>query len=173
MIGPRVGRVGVVQKVIFPVVGVRSVAGDCRWWYSEDFPRRPGRVLTAIWSAGVHEMAIATGLLRQVLAAAEAHDVECVEEVHVTCGVLRLVVPEALRAAFEVLSEGTVAAGARLEVTVEPAKARCRRCGEVFGVGVSRFTCPGCGQADVDIVDGDDIVLTSIVCREGQGASTG
>jgi len=51
----------------------------------------------------MHEMAIATGLLRQVLAAAEAHDVERVEEVHVTCGVLRLVVPEALRAAFEVL----------------------------------------------------------------------
>ena len=121
----------------------------------------------------MHEMAIATGLLRQVLAAAEAHDVECVEEVHVTCGVLRLVVPEALRAAFEVLSEGTVAAGARLEVTVEPAKARCRRCGEVFGAGVSQFTCPSCGQADVDIVGGDDIVLTSIVCRDGQGASTG
>lgn len=121
----------------------------------------------------MHEMAIATGLLRQVLAAAEAHDVERVEEVHVTCGVLRLVVPEALRAAFEVLSEGTAAAGAKLEVTAEPAKARCRKCGEFFEAGIRQFACPACGQADVDIVGGDDIVLTSIICRDRQGASTG
>ena len=119
----------------------------------------------------MHEMSIATALMRQVLAAAEAHRATTVQKLEVVTGVLRLVVPEALKLAFEVASQGTPAEGAVLTVTEEPARARCRSCGRVFACGLDDFRCPGCGLADVDFVAGNDIVLKSMTCETQEDAA--
>jgi len=120
----------------------------------------------------MHEMSIATELLRQVLEAAAEHGAGCVEKVVVRCGVLRQVVPEALDAAFTAAARGTTAEDATLEMEEEPAEARCRRCGESFRCRVDNYLCPTCNQADVEIVRGNQILLMSVVCRELDGAST-
>ena len=112
----------------------------------------------------MHEMSIAVDLLRQVLASAEEHHVRRVEKLEVTAGVVRQIVPEALEMAFAILSEGTLAEGAALTVTIEPAQAQCRNCEEVFPCSIDDFCCPGCGQANARLTMGNDIVLTSMVC---------
>ena len=117
-------------------------------------------------------MAIATELLQQVLAVAAEHGAGRVEEVTVRCGVLRQVVPEALETAFTVIARGTPADGAALKTEEEAAEARCRPCGRLFECRVDDYLCPACGQADVEFVRGHQILLTSVVCREHNGAST-
>ena len=62
-----------------------------------------------------------------------------------------------------VVSDGTVAAGSLLRIREVPIEAACRRCGRVYPADVDNYLCPGCGQADVEIVAGDDIMLTSVV----------
>ena len=119
----------------------------------------------------MHEMVIAEGLLRQALRAAEEHRVTRIDRIEVVTGVMRLVVPEALQMAFEVLSKGTVAEGAELEITEERIVARCRGCGREFGCEVYDFACPGCGAADVELVAGNDIILASLTCEQEEGAS--
>ena len=118
----------------------------------------------------MHELSIATGLMEQVAAAAAEHGVTRVEALQVSIGAMRQVVPEALAMAFEVVSEGTVAAGAALEIVEEPIRARCRECGREFTCRVGEFVCPGCGQADVELTMGNDIVLTSMTCTTPGGA---
>ena len=113
----------------------------------------------------MHEMSIATALMRQVLDAVATHKVARVRELEVVMGAMRRVVPEALRMAFEVVSEGTSAEGAALKITEEPARAKCRACGRTFPCGTAEFVCPGCGEADVDFVGGNDIVLKSMTCE--------
>ena len=119
----------------------------------------------------MHEMSIAVGVIEQVLAVADEHRARRVDEVELTVGVMRQVVPEALQTAFEVVSTGTVAEGAALKITEEPAAAECRNCGRSFGCTVHDFRCPGCGQADVHVTAGKDIVLKSIACRTEGGVS--
>ena len=119
----------------------------------------------------MHEMVIAEGLLRQALLSAGEHQVTRINRIEVVTGVLRLVVPEALRMAFEVFSKGTIAEGAELRITEEPILARCRGCGREFGCEVYDFACPGCGAADVEFVAGNDIILKSMTCEQEEGAS--
>ncbi len=112
----------------------------------------------------MHEMSIAEGLIRTVLAAADECGARRVERVELETGQMRLVVPEAMRMAWEVISEGTIAADSELIVTEVPMEARCRKCGRQFAPQINDYLCPDCGQADVDIVAGDDIILKSVVC---------
>jgi hydrogenase nickel incorporation protein HypA/HybF len=121
----------------------------------------------------MHEMSIADGVLRAVLAAANEHGATRVERVELDVGQMRLVVPEALQMAWQVISDGTIAAGSELVADEVPMQARCRECGRQFAPRIDDYLCPGCGQADVDIIAGDDIILKSVVCEGNDDASGG
>jgi hydrogenase nickel incorporation protein HypA/HybF len=116
-------------------------------------------------------MAIATNLLEAVLSVAAENSAFTVDEVELEAGVMKLIVPEALELAWSVVTEGTAAQGALLKVTEVPMRARCRKCGLEFEPKIDNFLCSGCGQADVEIVAGDDIILKGVICRSDQGAS--
>ena len=120
----------------------------------------------------MHEMSIATGLLESVLEAAAAHGGGRVEQVELDIGAMRLVVPEALEMAWSIVSADTRAAGALLETTEVPIKARCRSCGNVFSPEIADFLCRKCLRADVEILEGDDIILKAIVCDTDEGTNS-
>jgi hydrogenase nickel incorporation protein HypA/HybF len=118
----------------------------------------------------MHEMSIAEGILQTVLAAAKQSGARRVERIELSVGQMRLVVPEALEMAWRAVSEGTIAAGAAMDVTEVPLAARCRHCDRQFAPRIDDYLCPGCGQADVEITAGDDIILTSIACEVEENA---
>ena len=60
----------------------------------------------------MHEMSIAAAIAEQVLAAAKDNNLAKVTQVRLRVGELRLIVPEALGAAWEAVREGTAADGA-------------------------------------------------------------
>ena len=68
----------------------------------------------------MHELSIARQLLDIVAEAATQHDLKRVNRLRVVVGALGNVVPEALEFAFDVAGEGTVAAGAELEIVEVP-----------------------------------------------------
>lgn len=113
----------------------------------------------------MHEMAIADNLMDQLLRIAEQQHAIRIVEVEVQCGVMQQVVPEALQLAFEALSAKTPAAGATLTIVEEPMAATCRACGRHYEPAVDNFRCPGCQQADAELVAGQDIVLKTVVCE--------
>lgn len=114
----------------------------------------------------MHEMTIAVELVRQLEALADEHDLEAVEAFTVETGVMRQVVPEALRTAFEIVAEGTRAEGAAMTLNVAPAVAECRQCHCRFEPAVDSFVCPQCRHADVSIAEGNDILLRSVTGQE-------
>ena len=74
----------------------------------------------------MHELSIADAILQIALAHAGERRIETIE---VKVGHLRQVVPDALAFAFTLVSEGTPAEGAELQLEVVPAAGRCRACG--------------------------------------------
>lgn len=120
----------------------------------------------------MHELSIATELLRQLEALAVEHNVERIESVTVRAGVMRQVVPEALEMAFCVVTQGTCAEGATLTLERVPLAAQCRECGFRFAPEMGAFCCPRCRRADVDILEGDDIILVSVTCQQEEGTAS-
>ncbi len=118
----------------------------------------------------MHEMAIAWQIVEHSLRIAAEHGAGRILEVHVEVGAMRSVVPEALEMAFQVCSEGTAAEGARLLVITVAPRARCNPCGREFEPECGLFVCPGCGQADVEILAGQEILLKGLECRSPQEA---
>ena len=110
----------------------------------------------------MHEMSIAVELMRQLEALAAENNAERVTELTVTAGAMRAIVPEALEIAFEAVAEGTCAAGATLHLEIVPPLARCRQCGSRYEPEPDSFVCGQCNQADVEIVQGNEILLTSV-----------
>jgi hydrogenase nickel incorporation protein HypA/HybF len=113
----------------------------------------------------MHEMSIATELLDQVLSYARQNDAIKVDSVEVECGVQRQVVLEALIDAWRAVVEDTIADGSKLTLTEKPVKARCNICNNQFSPGIDYYLCPQCNEADVELIEGNDILLTSLTCE--------
>lgn len=120
----------------------------------------------------MHELSIASNLLDQVLAVAGQHGMTRVTEIEVRCGVARLVVPDALHAAFAALAAGTLASDATLRLVEEPLRIRCRACQLESPATVEDCRCSKCGQADVAMVAGHEIILQSVVGDQPEDTAT-
>ncbi len=106
----------------------------------------------------MHEMTITQSVIDAVCEHAAGRRVH---SVRVQVGALCAVVPDAMQFCFDVATEGTVAAGARLDLDVQPGSARCRTCGQEFGLSDLIVLCP-CGSADVEVLAGRDLRIVSM-----------
>jgi hydrogenase nickel incorporation protein HypA/HybF len=76
-------------------------------------------------------------------------------------GPLSGVEPDALRFAFAVVTRGTCADGATLEVQRAPATCRCAACEQEFEPADFVFACPVCGRL-ADVRTGREFELLSL-----------
>ncbi|NLY55679.1 MAG: hydrogenase maturation nickel metallochaperone HypA [Firmicutes bacterium] len=107
----------------------------------------------------MHELSIALSLLDLITEECQKHGVERLKKIKVVAGELAGVVPEALKFSFEVVSEGTVAEGAELEVEVRPLQAVCQDCGAEFIIENMKFRCPQCRSRDLKRSAGDELFI--------------
>ena len=113
----------------------------------------------------MHELSIATHLIEQVVEQAEKNQLTRVDEVEIETGALRQVIPEMMQTAFEEVKVQTIASEAILIITEIPAKARCNQCKMEFEPQIDDFLCPQCQVADVDVFEGNIIILKSVSCN--------
>jgi hydrogenase nickel incorporation protein HypA/HybF len=106
----------------------------------------------------MHEMAITQSVIDAVCEHAAGRRVH---SVRVQVGALCAAVPDAMQFCFDMATDGTVAAGARLDLDVQPGSARCRTCGQEFGLSDLIVLCP-CGSADVEVLAGRDLRIVSM-----------
>ncbi len=77
-------------------------------------------------------------------------------------GELSGVVPAALEFAFDVVTKGTIAEGARLEIELVPVICYCSKCQQKFQPVDLFYECPQCQEISTDIQQGKEIELTSL-----------
>jgi hydrogenase nickel incorporation protein HypA/HybF len=106
----------------------------------------------------VHELAIAESVVETVTERLPGATVTCV---HLEIGELSGVVPDSIRFCFDLATEGTGLAGARLEITEPPARCRCRACGAEFRPDSPVVLCP-CGSPDVAVLAGEELKIVSV-----------
>ena len=117
----------------------------------------------------MHEFAIAQSICDVALEEARRH--EAARVVSITCrfGVMRQIVPEFMKTAFELSAEGTLLDGAVLNMKTEGIEAACSDCGATQTLYEIPFECPACGSAAVRCRGGQDIILVSMKISQGYG----
>ena len=106
----------------------------------------------------MHELAIAESVVASVL---EHTGGRRVAVVRLRVGRLAGVVPDALSFCFELATAGTTLEGASLELVEEHGRAHCRTCACDFTLDDPILLC-GCGSADVELLSGQDLSVTSV-----------
>jgi len=112
----------------------------------------------------MHELAIAEGVVDAVT---ERLPSQKVSEVRLEIGALSGVVADSLVFCFDLVTEGTTLEGASLQITEPGIQCECRACRATFapedpgGPGGPILLCP-CGSADVKILSGQQLIITSV-----------
>ena len=107
----------------------------------------------------MHEMSICQALMDQVERIATEQGARQVDSIVLSIGPLSGVEPDLLSRAFEIARLHTVAADAVLEISTGPVVVECRGCGVSGAAQVNRLLCPACGSWQVDLVQGDELLL--------------
>lgn len=110
----------------------------------------------------MHEVAIMQSALDIALQQANASGAQSLHQLRLRVGSLSGAVPEALQFAFEALSQGTLAAGARLDIELVPAAYWCRRCAAEFEAESYAYECPRCHELSSELRRGRELELSSM-----------
>jgi hydrogenase nickel incorporation protein HypA/HybF len=105
----------------------------------------------------MHELALCESVVQIVEEQARASGFTRVLAVRLEVGALACVEPDAMRFNFEVVSRGTLAEGARLDILSVPAQAWCPNCERQVEVSRLFALCPGCGNEVWAAAGGDEL----------------
>ncbi len=113
----------------------------------------------------MHELSISMQLIEEIVEVAEVNKLPRVDEVELETGVLRQVIPEVMQTAFKEAISETIASEAALIIREIKAKAQCNQCALEFEPQIDNFLCPQCQIADVKVLEGNHIILKSVICN--------
>jgi hydrogenase nickel incorporation protein HypA/HybF len=105
----------------------------------------------------MHEMSLAEGIIQLIEDAARTQGFAQVRSVWLEIGRLSSVEPEALRFSFDVVSRGSIADGARLEIVDVPGSAWCMQCSQSVDLPALYEACPRCGSYQVQVTGGTEM----------------
>ena len=92
----------------------------------------------------------------------ETHERRPIRAITIEIGVLQQILPSALELAFEAVTRGTPAEGARLEWRVVPLELRCRACDLSYMPLGDFWVCPRCACARATPVHGNELNLIQV-----------
>lgn len=116
----------------------------------------------------MHEMSICQALMDQVERIAREQGASHVDSIVLSIGPLSGVEPVLLNRAFEVARLKTIAENSTLEIETGPVVVECRSCGASGEAAVNRVLCPSCGDWQVNVIQGDEMLLMRLEVSSAQ-----
>lgn len=110
----------------------------------------------------MHELGIMTGVMDAVTKTAEEAGAEKVLSITLSVGVMTEAIEDALRFAFEALSEKTICEGAELKIVMIQPRSRCLECGTEYEHDRFHMLCPECGGFVTELLAGKELRIDSI-----------
>jgi hydrogenase nickel incorporation protein HypA/HybF len=110
----------------------------------------------------MHELTVTENILE--IAARHACQAQAarVTDIHIVIGQLSSIVDDSVQFYWDIISAGTLCAGAKLHFERRPARLSCSECGNTYTLQGELMACPSCDSARVVIISGDEFLLESI-----------
>jgi hydrogenase nickel incorporation protein HypA/HybF len=119
----------------------------------------------------MHELSLADGMLKTVIDAAQKEKAKKIKSIKLEMGEILLVNTEQLTFCFDIISKGTIAEGAKLDITFLKPRVHCNKCSKEFNIRsendfpILQMVCE-CGSNDVTILSGREFNIKSIKIEE-------
>jgi hydrogenase nickel incorporation protein HypA/HybF len=110
----------------------------------------------------MHEMSLCESMLQTLEQQAEVQHYRKVKTVWLEIGALAGVEIDALRFSFDVVVQGSLAEGARLEILEAPGQAWCLPCGRNVPVQQHYDECPVCGSHQLQVNGGEQMRIMEL-----------
>lgn len=105
----------------------------------------------------MHEMSLCESVLQILEDSARSQGFSSIKRVWLEIGMLSCVEPEAMWFSFDVVTKGSLAENATLEIERVPATARCLSCHQDVMINQYGDLCSVCGGSDLQISGGDQL----------------
>ncbi|MCB1761633.1 MAG: hydrogenase maturation nickel metallochaperone HypA [Gammaproteobacteria bacterium] len=110
----------------------------------------------------MHEMSLCESILQVIEQSAANQGFTRVKTVWLEIGVLAAVELEAMRFGFDVVTRGSLADGAKLEIVELPGEAWCMRCAKTVRVKQRFDDCPDCGGYQLQLTSGEEMRIKEL-----------
>ncbi|MDE3010072.1 MAG: hydrogenase maturation nickel metallochaperone HypA [Pseudomonadota bacterium] len=110
----------------------------------------------------MHEMSLAEGVLQLIEEAATSQGFSRVKTVWLEIGELAGAEKEALRFCFDVVTRGSLASAAQLEIIDRPGQGWCLQCACTVHVAALYDACPHCGSHQIQVTGGSELRLAEL-----------
>ncbi len=139
----------------------------------------------------MHEFNFAYNIFNIAIKTAETYRAKKIKSIKLEIGDFTLIVPDILKYSFEIVSKGTIAEGATLDIIKKPGNLRCDNCrheselwlydsdgkgeftddqGNKFTnlaeLGITLFKCKKCGSTKTTLVGGKNTKIVNIEIEE-------
>ncbi len=110
----------------------------------------------------MHEMALCESIVQILEDNAASQGFSRVKTLWLEIGVLSGVEVDAMRFGFEVVSRGTLADAARLEIIEVPGRAWCMQCAHTVKISRRFDACPDCGSYQLQVSGGEEMKIKEL-----------
>ncbi len=110
----------------------------------------------------MHELAITQSILTIALENARKVDAKQITGINLQIGQMTSLVDDSIQFYWDIISEGTIALGAKLNIKRIPTEMRCFDCGLIFVPNSDSFDCLACKSIRVQVIQGDEMRVESI-----------
>ena len=107
-------------------------------------------------------MSLCESILQVIEQSAVEQGYSRVKTVWLEIGQLSGVELEAMRFGFEVVTRGSLADGARLEIVELPGQAWCMKCAKTVRVAQRFDECPACGSYQLQVTGGEEMRIKEL-----------
>jgi len=110
----------------------------------------------------MHELSLCEGILQVLEDNAGTQGYQRVKTVWLEIGRLSGVEVEAMRFSFEVVTKGSLADHASLEIIDVPGEAWCMQCSKAVPVQQRFDACPDCGSYQLQVTGGEELKIKEL-----------
>lgn len=110
----------------------------------------------------MHELAITESILEIAVRHAQAQNATRITDMYLVLGQWSSVVDDSVQFYWDIISDGTIAKGAKLHFRRVPVDLLCLDCGTVYRPSSEELVCPQCGSVRVKVKTGEEFQLEAI-----------
>jgi hydrogenase nickel incorporation protein HypA/HybF len=110
----------------------------------------------------MHELSITQSMLDLALKHAEKAGAKRITYINLVVGEISGVVDQSVQFYFDLLSKDTLAEGGKLVISKQPARFRCKACGNEFRMQDRSWVCPACQAMGGEVISGREFYMESI-----------
>ncbi len=110
----------------------------------------------------MHEYAVTQSMIKMAVDEANKVNASRILEIRLVIGDLSTIIDDSVQMYFDIMSEETIAQGAKLIFKRIKAEFKCKGCGEVFIKPPKGFNCPKCGSLGTPTDVGKEFYIESI-----------